>query len=131
MKKVITLFLALVMILSVVALSGCESAEVESATSFARRRLSTEAYSRTGLIDALVTDGFKPKVAAKAVDELKVDWQKQALAYYEANVFHWLLLTGEETVQRLMGAGFTRAEAEYAYNYYFGENASGSQFYNP
>ena len=75
MKKAVALALALVLILAL--LPGCGSRKLE-ASQRAQILLEAAAFSRSGLIDKLVSEGFTRRDAEKGVDSLDVDWFRVA-----------------------------------------------------
>jgi PBP1b-binding outer membrane lipoprotein LpoB len=78
----------------------------------AHQYLEVSAFSRQGLIEQLVYEGFTTDEATFAVDFLGTDWRKQAAAKAE----RYLDLTAfsrQGLIDQLVFDGFTTAEAEY------------------
>lgn len=74
--------------------------------------LNYTAFSRSGLIDQLVYEGFTPEDSAYGVDSLGVDWSAQAVAkaqqYLDYDAF-----SHSGLVDQLVYEGFTADEAEF------------------
>jgi hypothetical protein len=91
--------------------TGLTSAQ-RNAIGSARSYLSITAFSRTGLIDQLKFEGFRPRVATFAVDYLGVNWKRQA--YKSAKSYlaisHFSL---SGLIDQLRFEGFTKAQATY------------------
>ncbi len=95
------------------------TAAQENAILKGQEYLDYTAFSRTGLIDQLVYEGFTKKVATFGVDSLAVDWKEQAYlkgkAYLDYTSFS---LKG--LIDQLEYEGFTAKQAKYgatkAYN---------------
>lgn len=89
-----------------------ESLSQRNAKEKARSYLSFSAFSRKGLIDQLVFEGFSAKDAAYGVDALKVNWNAQAVAkaksYLSTTAF-----SQSGLVDQLVFEGFTRAQATF------------------
>ena len=88
------------------------SAEQANATRSAESYLSSQSFSRKGLIDQLKFEGYGTKAATAAVDSLRVDWNAQAVltakSYLENQAFSRKGLT-----EQLEYEGFTRAQAAH------------------
>lgn len=86
--------------------------EQEQAIGSAEDYLSFAAFSRTGLIEQLVFEGFSESDATFAVDYLEVDWMEQAVQsakdYLDISHFSHAGL-----VEQLEYEGFTNEQAEY------------------
>ena len=108
MKKAVALALALVLILAL--LPGCGSRKLE-ASQRAQILLEAAAFSRSGLIDKLVSEGFTRRDAEKGVDSLDVDWFRVAAIYATEHWLDFFLATDEQAVARLQEAGFSHLEA--------------------
>ena len=89
-------------------LSGAQMEALEAETNY----LSFMSFSRTGLIDQLVYEGYSKSDAAAAVDSLDVDWREQAVlkatSYLESGSF-----SQSGLVEQLEFEGFSRSDAEY------------------
>lgn len=83
----------------------------QNAIAKAQSYLQLTAFSRTGLIDQLVFEGFSNEDAAFAVDTIAPDWTAQAVAkgksYMELTAF-----SRQGLIDQLVFDGFTTAEAE-------------------
>jgi hypothetical protein len=78
----------------------------------AQSYLSMTAFSRSGLIDQLVFEGFDKTEATKAVDSLNVNWNEQAVKKAES----YLSMTSfskSGLIEQLKFEGFTSAQAAY------------------
>ncbi len=82
------------------------------ALSKAQSYLNVSAFSRSGLIAKLESDGFSNMEATNAVDTLGADWNEQAVKIAEAYMVYYQP-SRYELVKELMFNGFTQAEAEY------------------
>ena len=69
-------------------------------------------FSRTGLIDQLIFEGFDKAEATKAVDSLNIDWNAQAVAKANSYLSHTSFSKSGLTEQ-LKFEGFTSAQAAY------------------
>jgi hypothetical protein len=84
----------------------------ENALGTAEDYLSMSGFSRSGLIEQLVFEGYSTKDAAFAVDHLNVDWNEQAARSAE----DYLSMSGfsrSGLIEQLVFEGYTRAQAEY------------------
>jgi hypothetical protein len=83
----------------------------ENAIEAAEGYLDYSAFSRSGLIDQLVYEGYSKADATFAVDSLPVDWNEQAFlsaqAYLDYSSFSLSSL-----IDQLKYEGFTKAQAE-------------------
>lgn len=88
------------------------SVEQENAIGKAESYLENQAFSRTGLIDQLVYEGFSKKVATFGVDHVDVNWKEQAAlkaqSYLDNQSF-----SRKGLIEQLRYEGFTRSQAEY------------------
>lgn len=78
----------------------------------AQSYLSMTAFSRSGLIDQLVFEGFDKIEATNAVDSLNVNWNEQAVKKAES----YLSMTSfskSGLTEQLKFEGFTSAQAAY------------------
>jgi hypothetical protein len=91
--------------------TGLTSAQ-RNAIGSARSYLSITAFSRTGLIDQLKFEGYRPRVATFAVDYLHVNWKRQAYLSAKAylKITHFSL---SGLIEQLRFEGFTKAQATY------------------
>ncbi|MFR4400934.1 MAG: Ltp family lipoprotein [Peptococcus niger] len=92
--------------------------EYKSALNSAKNYLSISGFSKAGLYDQLTSDAgdkFTPEAAQYAIDNLKVDWNKQALKCAE-NYQDMDMSPAEIYDQLVSSAGeqFTPEEAQYA-----------------
>lgn len=97
-----------------------EEAEVfaDETTGEQNARLSAESYiafsafSRTGLIDQLLFEGFTQAEAEYGVDALGADWSEQA-AKSADNYLSFSAFSRSGLIDQLVFEGFTEAEAEF------------------
>jgi host cell surface-exposed lipoprotein len=84
----------------------------QNAIQSAKDYLAYSAFSRSGLIDQLVFEGYSKADATFATDSLHVDWNEQAFlsaqAYLDYSSFS---LSG--LIEQLKYEGFSKAQAEY------------------
>ena len=87
----------------------------ENARESAQSYLDSQAFSRTGLIDQLLFEGFSQADAEYGTDSMKADWNQQAAlsaqSYLDSQAFS---RTG--LIDQLLFEGFSQAEAEYGVN---------------
>lgn len=79
----------------------------------ANEYLRTFAFSRQGLIDQLVFEGFSTEDATFAVDHIAVDWNEQA-AKKAQDYLDLTSFSRQGLKDQLIHDGFTEAQAEYA-----------------
>jgi hypothetical protein len=89
-------------------LSSDEINAIEKALDY----LDYSSFSRKGLIDQLVYEGFSKVDAQFAVDFIEVDWFEQAVLTAE-NYLEFSSFSRKGLIDQLMYEGFTRAQAEY------------------
>lgn len=91
--------------------TGLTSAQ-RNAIGSARSYLSFTAFSRSGLIDQLKFEGYRPRVATFAVDYLHVNWKRQAYLSAKAylKITHFSL---SSLIEQLRFEGFSKAQATY------------------
>jgi hypothetical protein len=73
------------------------------------------AFSRTGLIEQLVFEGFSSEASRSAVTDLDVDWYQQA-ALKAVQYLNSMGFSRKGLIEQLMFEGFTREEAIYGTN---------------
>ena len=74
--------------------------------------LNYTAFSRSGLIDQLVFEGFTKTVSTFAVDSLRVDWNEQS--YLKAQDYlAYSSFSLPSLIDQLVYEGFTEAQAKY------------------
>jgi hypothetical protein len=76
----------------------------------AQNYLRVMGFSRKGLIDQLVFEGYSASIAAKAVDSLKVNWNTQA-AKVAKNYIKLMAFSRQGLIDQLMFDGFTSKQA--------------------
>jgi hypothetical protein len=81
---------------------------IESAQSY----LDFSAFSKEGLIEQLVYEGFSKKDAAYAVKAIKPNWNAQA-AKAAQQYLDYSSFSRQGLIDQLMFEGYTRAQAEY------------------
>ncbi len=84
----------------------------QNAARMARDYLAYTAFSRQGLIDQLVFEGFAADVAAVAVDSLNVDWFEQA-ALMASNYLEYSAFSRQGLIDQLVFEGFSVEQAVY------------------
>jgi type IV secretory pathway VirB10-like protein len=93
------------------ALTVAQENAIESAQSY----LDFAGFSRKGLIDQLVYEGFSKKDAAIAVDRIKPNWKKEAVESAESYL-DYSSFSRSGLIDQLEYEGFTPAQAAYAAN---------------
>lgn len=82
-----------------------------NAKRMAKQYIAYSAFSRTGLIEQLVYEGFTNSISTKAVDSLKLNWNKQAgkmaKSYLEYSAF-----SRDGLLEQLVYEGFSQSQAE-------------------
>ena len=88
------------------------TAAQEQAVGTAQDYLRVQSFSRRGLIDQLVYEGFGSRDATFAVDHLKVNWNEQAVGSAQAylRVQHF---SRKGLIAQLKYEGYTTAQATY------------------
>jgi hypothetical protein len=89
-----------------------ESVSQSNARRSAASYLDMTAFSRKGLIDQLVFEGFSQEDATYGVDALNADWNEQA-AKSAASYLEMTSFSHSSLVDQLVFEGFTPAQAEY------------------
>jgi len=84
----------------------------QQAVSKGRDYLDYAAFSRKGLIDQLVFEGFSADDATFAVDYIAPDWNEQA-ALKAKDYLDYSSFSRQGLIDQLVFEGFTKAEAEY------------------
>ncbi len=74
--------------------------------------LDLTAFSRSGLIEQLVYEGFSQADATYGVDALRADWNAQA-AKKAADYLELTAFSRRGLIEQLVYDGFTQAQAEY------------------
>lgn len=92
-----------------------ESKAQENARKSAESYLDYSAFSRTGLILQLKSEGFNTKDATYGVDAQSADWKKQAAASAESYL-DYTSFSRTGLIQQLKSEGFTQAQAVYGVN---------------
>lgn len=84
----------------------------EQAIGKAQDYLDYTAFSKSGLVDQLVYEGFSKKDAQFAADHLDVDWMEQA-ALKAKEYLDYTSFSRKGLIAQLMYEGFTRKQAEH------------------
>jgi SOS response regulatory protein OraA/RecX len=84
----------------------------ENARRSASDYLDYSAFSRSGLIEQLVYEGFTQADATYAVDALNVNWNEQA-AKSAAEYLAYSAFSRSGLIEQLVYEGFTQEQAEY------------------
>ena len=88
------------------------TASQRNAIAKAQDYLNYTAFSRSGLIDQLVFEGFTKTVSTFAVDSLRVDWNEQS--YLKAQDYlAYTSFSLPSLIDQLVFEGFTNAQAKY------------------
>lgn len=82
------------------------------AVRMARNYLSFSAFSRKGLISQLKYEGFSSAVSTRAVDSLRVNWNKQA-AKKAKEYLEYQAFSAKGLLSQLRYEGFTTSQARY------------------
>ncbi len=88
------------------------SLEEKNALRKAEDYLDFMAFSRSGLINQLVFEGFSKSVATTAVDSLNVNWNEQA-AKKAQDYLDMMSFSRSALIKQLKFEGFTQEQAEY------------------
>jgi hypothetical protein len=87
-------------------------ASQQNAVRKAKDYLDYDAFSRQGLIDQLVHDGYSAEDSTYAVDSIAIDWNQQA-AKKAKDYLNYDAFSHSGLVGQLTHDGFTPAQAEY------------------
>jgi uncharacterized lipoprotein YddW (UPF0748 family) len=74
--------------------------------------LSFTSFSRQGLIDQLIYEGYSTEDATYAVDAISVDWNQQAALTAE-NYLSFTTFSRQGLIDQLLFEGFSQSQAEY------------------
>ncbi len=85
----------------------------QNALASAKNYLSFMAFSKKGLKQQLVFDGYTESEAAYAVKNCKANWKKQAKKSAE-NYLSFMSFSKKGLIDQLKYDGFTKKQAEYA-----------------
>jgi Host cell surface-exposed lipoprotein len=86
------------------------SVSLANAKRAAQNYLKVMGFSRKGLINQLVFEGYSASIAAKAVDSLKVNWNTQA-GKVAKNYIKLMAFSRKGLIDQLMFDGFTAKQA--------------------
>lgn len=89
-----------------------ETTGEKNARGSAESYLRNMAFSKTGLVDQLLFEGFSEAEAEYAVEAVTVDWQEQAAKSAESYLRN-MAFSRSGLVNQLVFEGFTDAEAEF------------------
>jgi len=89
-----------------------ETVSQQNARQKAAEYLDYTAFSRTGLIQQLVYEGFTQADATYGADAVNADWNEQA-AKKAAEYLDYSAFSHSGLIEQLVYEGFTQAEAEY------------------
>ncbi|MGO1562725.1 MAG: Ltp family lipoprotein [Actinomycetaceae bacterium] len=84
----------------------------QNAVGSAESYLSFSSFSRQGLIDQLLYEGFSTEDATYAVDSLSVDWNEQAASTAESYL-SFSSFSRQGLIDQLLYEGFSQSQAEY------------------
>jgi len=82
-----------------------------NAKRMARQYIAYSAFSRTGLIEQLEYEGFSNSISTKAVDSLKLNWNKQA-GKMAKSYLKYSAFSRDGLLEQLVYEGFTQSQAE-------------------
>jgi hypothetical protein len=91
---------------------AAETVSQKNARRSAADYLDYTSFSRSGLIDQLVFEGFTQDDATYGVDALIVDWNEQA-AKSAAAYLDYTSFSRSSLIDQLVFEGFTQEQAEY------------------
>lgn len=86
------------------------SLSLANAKRAAQGYLNVMGFSRKGLIDQLVFEGYSRSIATKAVDSLNVNWNAQAVKVAK-NYIKLMPFSRTALIDQLVFDGFTRSQA--------------------
>jgi type IV secretory pathway VirB10-like protein len=92
--------------------SAAETVSQRNARQKGADYLDYTSFSRSGLIEQLMYEGFSTEDATYAVDALNVDWNEQA-AKKAAEYLDYTSFSHSGLVEQLVYEGFTQEQAEY------------------
>lgn len=81
-----------------------------NAKRMAKQYIAYSAFSRTGLIEQLVFEGFTNSISTKAVDSLKINWNKQA-AKMAQDYMDYSAFSRQGLLDQLIFEGFSQSQA--------------------
>ena len=112
MKRIFSVFLCVLLLIPAFGLAETEpSIEISSRIEIYLDMLN---FSRQGLIDQLVYDGYPEDAAVAAVDACGTDWQEQAFLFVESMLEYFPDTTKESMLSMLLSDGYTQEQAENA-----------------
>ncbi len=86
------------------------SVSLANAKRAAQNYLKIMGFSRKGLINQLVFEGYSKSIATKAVDSLKVNWNSQAVKVAK-NYLQLMPFSKQALIDQLIFDGFSRSQA--------------------
>ena len=84
----------------------------QNARESAQSYLDSQSFSRSGLIDQLLFEGFSQADAEYGTDSMKADWNEQA-ALSAQSYLDSMSFSRSGLIDQLLFEGFSQAEAEY------------------
>jgi hypothetical protein len=81
-----------------------------NAKRMAKQYISYAAFSRTGLIEQLVFEGFSTSISTRAVDSLKINWNRQA-AKMAQDYMDYSAFSRQGLLDQLLFEGFSQSQA--------------------
>jgi len=89
---------------------------IDNAYGSAAQKIGYQAFSKSGLIFELVSEGYSQFIATQAVNKLNVDWNAQAGWKAGTILSTFVDLDRMKLISQLIDSGFTRAQATYGAN---------------
>lgn len=112
MKRIFSVFLCVLLLVPAFGLAETVP-EIEINTRV-EIYLDMLSFSRQGLIDQLLFDGYPEDAVIAAVDACGADWQEQAFRFVEGMLEAYPDTTEDSMLSMLLADGYTREEAETA-----------------
>ena len=112
MKRIFSVFLCVLLLVPVFGLA--ETAPTIEINSRIEIYLDMLSFSRQGLIDQLLFDGYPEDAVVAAVDACGADWQEQAVRFTESMLESFPDTSKDFMQGMLLDSGFTREETEAA-----------------
>lgn len=112
MKRIFSVFLCVLLLIPAFGLAET-APEIEINTRVGIY-LDMLSFSRQGLIDQLLFDGYPEDAVIAAVDACGADWQEQAFRFVEDMLEYYPDTTEESMLSMLLSDGYTQEEAETA-----------------
>nr|WP_300048120.1 Ltp family lipoprotein [uncultured Nocardioides sp.] len=117
MKRIVVALTALLAVVVPVTITGspASASPRSQAVGMAYNYLEYTAFSKGGLADQLVYEGFSPAVANYAVNNIRVNWRKQAVKMAK-NYLRYTHFSCSGLIDQLVYEQFSYANASYGAN---------------